>query len=160
LCVCVCVCVCVVGGGQRSGAMNSTPSTPGYPLAHFILLRNASGRMIRSDLGWYWNKLKMKASYREKNLLDNLFGGFGSTLKISKINIGFSVQLKIKKSQTQLRKSKSKSCDKWKIQIWEWKSSEIWKNKITISKFEIGNNQPIKTQKVADSYMRINSEIM
>jgi len=43
--------------------------------------RNAPGRMIRSDLFWYGNNLKMKPTYREKNLLDYLFGGFRSTLK-------------------------------------------------------------------------------
>jgi len=40
------------------------------------------GRMIRSDLFWYWNKLKMKPTYREKNLPDYFFGGFTSTLNI------------------------------------------------------------------------------
>jgi len=44
--------------------------------------RNAPGRMIRSDLFWYGNNLKMKPTYREKNLLDYLFEGFRSTLKI------------------------------------------------------------------------------
>jgi len=43
--------------------------------------RNAPGRMIRSDLFWYGNNLKMKPTYRQKNLLDYLFGGFRSTLK-------------------------------------------------------------------------------
>ena len=43
--------------------------------------RNAPGRMIRSDLFWYGNNLRMKPTYREKNLLDYLFGGFRSTLK-------------------------------------------------------------------------------
>jgi len=35
--------------------------------------RNALGRMIRSDLFWYWNKLKMNPTYREKNLPDFFF---------------------------------------------------------------------------------------
>jgi len=43
--------------------------------------RNAPGRMIQSDLFWYGNNLKMKPTYREKNLLDYLLGGFRSTLK-------------------------------------------------------------------------------
>ena len=43
--------------------------------------RNAPGRMIRSDLFWYGNTLKMKSTYREKNLLDYLFRGFRCTLK-------------------------------------------------------------------------------
>jgi len=43
--------------------------------------RNAPSRMIRSDLFWYGNNLKMNPTYREKNLLDYLFGGFRSTLK-------------------------------------------------------------------------------
>ena len=43
--------------------------------------RNAPGRMIRSDLFWYGNNPKVKPTYREKNLLDYLFGGFMSTLK-------------------------------------------------------------------------------
>ena len=30
--------------------------------------RNVPGRMIRSDLFWYWNKIKMKPTYRDKNL--------------------------------------------------------------------------------------------
>ena len=30
--------------------------------------RNVPGRMIRSDLFWYWNDLKMKPTYRDKNL--------------------------------------------------------------------------------------------
>jgi len=42
--------------------------------------RNAPGRMIRSDFFWYGNNLKIKPTYREKNLLDYLFGGFRSTL--------------------------------------------------------------------------------
>jgi|AntRauMFilla1563_2_1112583.scaffolds.fasta_scaffold14450_1 hypothetical protein len=41
--------------------------------------RNAPGRMLRSDLFCYWYKLKMKLTYREKNLQDYLFGGFRST---------------------------------------------------------------------------------
>jgi len=45
--------------------------------------RNAPGRMIRSDLFWYGNNLKMKPTYREKNLLNYLFGGFRSTLNQS-----------------------------------------------------------------------------
>ena len=44
--------------------------------------RNAPGRRIRYDLFWYRNNLKMKPTYREKNLLDYLFGGFRSTLNI------------------------------------------------------------------------------
>jgi len=44
--------------------------------------RNVPGRMIRSNLFWYGNNLKMKPTYREKNLLDYLFGGFRSTLKL------------------------------------------------------------------------------
>jgi len=32
--------------------------------------RNAPGRMIRQDLFWYRNNLKVKPTYREKNLLD------------------------------------------------------------------------------------------
>jgi len=32
-------------------------------------------------LFWYGNNLKMKPTYREKNLLDYFFGGFRSTLK-------------------------------------------------------------------------------
>ena len=36
--------------------------------------------MIRSDLFWYGNNLRMKLTYREENLLDYLFGGFRSTL--------------------------------------------------------------------------------
>jgi len=32
--------------------------------------RNVPGRMIRSDLFWYRNKIKMKPTYRDKNLLD------------------------------------------------------------------------------------------
>ena len=44
--------------------------------------RNAPGRMIRSDLFWYGNNLKIKPTYQEKNLLDYLFGGFRSTLKL------------------------------------------------------------------------------
>jgi len=43
--------------------------------------RNAPGRMIRSDLFWYVNNLKKKPTYREKNVLDYLFGGFRSTIK-------------------------------------------------------------------------------
>ena len=43
--------------------------------------RNVPGRMIRSNLFWYGNNLKMKLTYREKNLLDHLFGGLRSTLK-------------------------------------------------------------------------------
>ena len=43
--------------------------------------RNTPGRMIRSDFFWYQNNLKVKPTYREKNLLDYLSGGFGSTLK-------------------------------------------------------------------------------
>jgi len=31
--------------------------------------RNVPGRMIQSDLFWYWNKIKMKPTYRDKNLL-------------------------------------------------------------------------------------------
>ena len=46
--------------------------------------RNAPGRMLRSDLFCYWYKLKMKLTYREKNLQDYLFGGFRSTLKSKK----------------------------------------------------------------------------
>jgi len=41
--------------------------------------QNAPGRMIQSDLFWYGNNLKMKPTYREKNLRDYLFGGFRST---------------------------------------------------------------------------------
>jgi len=47
--------------------------------------RNAPGRMIRSHLFWYRINLKMKLTYREKNLLDYLFGGFRSTLNQYKI---------------------------------------------------------------------------
>jgi len=43
--------------------------------------RNAPGRMIRSDLFLYGNNLKIKPTYREKNLPDYLFGEFRSTLK-------------------------------------------------------------------------------
>ena len=32
--------------------------------------RNVPGRIIRSDLFWYWNKIKMKLTYRRKNLPD------------------------------------------------------------------------------------------
>ena len=42
--------------------------------------RNAPGRMIRWDLFWYRNNLKMKPTYRKKILLDYLLGGFRSTL--------------------------------------------------------------------------------
>jgi len=35
--------------------------------------RNAPGSMIRSDLFWYGNNLKMKPTYGEKNLLDIFF---------------------------------------------------------------------------------------
>jgi len=44
--------------------------------------RNVRGRLIRSDLFWYWNNLKMKPTYRGKNFLDQFFGGFRSTLKL------------------------------------------------------------------------------
>ena len=37
--------------------------------------RNAPSRMIRLDLFWYRNDRKMKPTYREKNLLNYLFGG-------------------------------------------------------------------------------------
>jgi len=43
--------------------------------------QNVAGRMIQWDLFWYRNNLKMKPTYREKNLLDYLFGWFRSTLK-------------------------------------------------------------------------------
>jgi len=45
--------------------------------------RNAPGRMIRSDLFWYGNNLNIKPTYREKNLLDYLFGEFRSTLNVT-----------------------------------------------------------------------------
>jgi len=32
--------------------------------------RNVPGRMIRSDLFWYWDKIKMKPTYGDKNILD------------------------------------------------------------------------------------------
>jgi len=38
--------------------------------------------MIQSDLFWYGNNLKIKPTFREKNLLDYLFGEFRSTLKV------------------------------------------------------------------------------
>jgi len=55
--------------------------------------RNVPGRMIRSDLFWYWNKIKIKPTYRDKKLPDFFFfGGFRSTLKvgfdISRTNAG------------------------------------------------------------------------
>jgi len=37
--------------------------------------QNEPGRMIRLDLFWYRNDRKMKPTYREKNLLNYLFGG-------------------------------------------------------------------------------------
>ena len=42
--------------------------------------RNVPGRMIRSDFFWYWNKIKMKPTYREKNLPDWFFGRFRSMI--------------------------------------------------------------------------------
>ena len=32
--------------------------------------RNVPNRIIRSDLFWYWNKIKMKPTYRDKNELN------------------------------------------------------------------------------------------
>jgi len=42
--------------------------------------RNAPGRIIRLDSFWYWNKLKMKPTYLEKNLPNYFYVGFRSTL--------------------------------------------------------------------------------
>jgi len=37
--------------------------------------------MIRPDLFWYWNKIKMKLTYRGKNLPDYFSEGSGPPLK-------------------------------------------------------------------------------
>ena len=66
-------------GNQKRFSLNNRLS-PGTSANTSCRSRNATGRMIRSDLFWYQNNLKMKPTYREKYLLDYLYGGFRSTL--------------------------------------------------------------------------------
>jgi len=85
--------------------------------------RNASGRMIRSDLVWYWNKLKTKPAYREKSLRDYLCGGFRSSL----MDLDTCIHIYMYVYLLRWRLCKGIV---WKgmrnICVWIWKYKKIW----------------------------------
>jgi len=61
-------------GNHKRRTINTRLSS-GTPEHTSSSSQNVPGRMIRSDLFWYWNKIKMKPTYRDKNLQVPLHGG-------------------------------------------------------------------------------------